>query len=134
MERNFREVLRIRGIDYRDHGSDRNEIRLCCPFCGEDRFRLGVNIRTGKANCFNCPFKSRDAVNVLIRELALGDIRWGSVEPNEKKKYPVLKFPSGSFLLGKNRTESRWAIAAVGYLVERGWTIDDIIRKKVLFT
>lgn len=34
-----------------------NEIHICCPVCGETRYRLYINLMTGQVYCHNCQFK-----------------------------------------------------------------------------
>ena len=36
---------------------DRKEIHICCPVCGETRFRLYINLESGALYCHNCQFK-----------------------------------------------------------------------------
>ena len=78
---NIVEALEAAGIEVRPGASD-EEIWMCCPFCQErgespdGRFRLGVNIRTGQGQCFNCSWKGRGeyTFSVLQQALATGDI------------------------------------------------------------
>ena len=37
---------------------------MCCPFCGDREYKLGLNIENGKAHCFHgsCDWKSRGVV------------------------------------------------------------------------
>ena len=39
------------------HTNTPNEIHVCCPVCGESRYRLYVNTETGALYCHNCQFK-----------------------------------------------------------------------------
>src|SRR3989304_4028395 len=43
-------------IEYRKEGKNvgRNEINICCLFCGEGRFHLGINGQKNKFNCWIC--------------------------------------------------------------------------------
>ena len=41
-------------IRYTGSGS---EIHICCPVCGETRYRLYINLTTGQVYCHNCQFK-----------------------------------------------------------------------------
>jgi DNA primase len=55
------DILEASGTNIRYSHSDKNEVTICCPFCQDTRFRLGINLRNGKGHCFNdCGFKSRD--------------------------------------------------------------------------
>lgn len=41
-----------------------NEIHICCPVCGETRYRLYINLTTGQIYCHNCQFKGT-VVNLI---------------------------------------------------------------------
>lgn len=41
-----------------------NEIHICCPVCGETRYRLYINLVTGQLYCHNCQFHGT-AVNLI---------------------------------------------------------------------
>jgi Toprim domain-containing protein len=55
----LKEILEQAGVEV--HKRENNEVNICCPFCGEQRFRLGINLANGSAHCFNgsCEFKAR---------------------------------------------------------------------------
>ena len=55
------------GIEVRQHYTKENEVLLCCPFCGDSRFRLGVNVSTGRAHCFNCDWSSGSLVKTIVQ-------------------------------------------------------------------
>lgn len=67
----LREVLLRTGTRFRAHYLKPDEVYICCPFCAERgetadvRFRLGVNIVTGLAHCFNCGWRRRNAFSAL---------------------------------------------------------------------
>lgn len=48
-------------IRYTGSGS---EIHICCPVCGETRYRLYINLTTGQVYCHNCQFKGT-VVNLI---------------------------------------------------------------------
>ena len=56
-------ILDAGGADYKPHSTKDDEVWICCPFCidrGEsrdDKYRLGINLFTGLAHCYNCHFK-----------------------------------------------------------------------------
>ena len=78
---NLQEALEAAGIEVRS-GASAEEIWMCCPFCQErgespdGRFRLGVNLRSGKAQCFNCQWKGRGdyTFSQIQKSLATGEI------------------------------------------------------------
>lgn len=69
---NLLDSLLAHGIVFHRSQSDRAEISICCPFCYEKRFRLGVNIEKDVAHCFNCEWKSRQAIKDLADAMDLG--------------------------------------------------------------
>ena len=85
---NLLEAFAAYGILFRRSASDANEISICCPFCFESRFRLGVNLRKDKAHCFNCDWKSRHATEALAEALHLGQLHAGMQEREKEKPEP----------------------------------------------
>jgi hypothetical protein len=69
------EQLRLLQVPFHQ-GSRIGEINLCCPFCSDrnetedTRFRLGVNINRQLAQCFNCGWKSREALKWILRKFS----------------------------------------------------------------
>ena len=49
--------------DIRHTGSG-NEIHICCPVCGDSRYRLYISLVTGQIYCHNCQFKGT-VVNLI---------------------------------------------------------------------
>lgn len=49
--------------DIRHTGSG-NEIHICCPVCGDSRYRLYISLVTGQVYCHNCQFKGT-VVNLI---------------------------------------------------------------------
>lgn len=97
---NLVDVLDGRGIAVRRSGKP-NEIWICCPFCPEQgespdsRFRLGINVETGWAHCFNggCNWGTKDPeylVQEINRALQTGLFDLEAVEEN---KPVVVKWP-----------------------------------------
>jgi hypothetical protein len=64
-----------RGLQVKRRDGEPDEIWVCCPFCvdkghrPDQRFRLGVNLSTGKAHCFNCDYSSRKGLIDLLRKM-----------------------------------------------------------------
>lgn len=51
-----------------EHGKDGEQLRGCCPKCGErdkDKRGLSVNTDTGKFRCFLCPGKGNDIISLV---------------------------------------------------------------------
>lgn len=51
----LKEIIEAAGVAYKQKG---DEIKLPCPFCGDARPLLSINIRSGLAHCFHCEWKS----------------------------------------------------------------------------
>lgn len=66
----FLDVLLVRGVLF-GRSAKPGEIWLDCPFCDDDRRRLGINIYRNLGHCFNgkCGFKSRHAIQTVLRKL-----------------------------------------------------------------
>lgn len=133
---NIREALEAIDFEVKDGSSD-EEIRVCCPFCMEegesdldDRFRLGINIRTGRANCFNCGKKSHGGnyiLEELIRILDTGGMELSLREQRKKKIKFDGKLPEGFKLVVKGTK-------AYSYLRSRGVTRQQIKDKGIGYT
>lgn len=103
-------ILERNGLEVRRHSSDRNEFKICCPYCPEKGrgldfgFRLGFNIESGLGHCFRCGWSSRKALIEILRkvdskdfELAEISTQYFSGETRERPK-PV-KWPGDWTLL-----------------------------------
>lgn len=75
------DIIDASGLEVRPRTDDEDEVYLCCPFCVErgestdNRFRLGLNMRTGAAHCFNCHWKARGVMftaRALCKALNVG--------------------------------------------------------------
>ena len=135
----FRDILRRRQIEYKDHGTDRNEIRLCCPFCPDRgktpdiEFKLGVNVRSNRGHCFRCDYSTRHIVESLNRKFSLGQII-RPVKPETKSATKIV-VPEHSFLLYRDWQKSDWATRAKEYLESRRkMDLETMEEKMVLFT
>lgn len=137
---NLIEALDSHGIRWRKSGKP-NNIWMCCPYCEErnetpdTRFRLGVDIATGKGNCFNCGWRdSRTAVIKLQQRLNLGE--WVEKETVSTKHYRPVRLPEDFTPLGKEQ-ELRgdvWSIRARKYCLKRGITNAQLRRYKIGFS
>ena len=126
--------LNLKGLDYKQHGSKSDEINICCPFCvqrghtPDTRYRLGVNIRTGQAHCFNCEWKGSGQKTLDDLKIYINLGYTDPVEPVVVTKTSV-KLPSDFILLadeGEELCESAWK-----YLISRGATQPQIVRHKI---
>ncbi len=120
-------ALRRQGYDVRHHAANEEEIRVCCPFCvqngqGPDtRYRLGINMRTGQAHCFNCAWKTGDIYKLLARASGV-PVRENDdyYETCNKKKEARVLPDTYSFLGTTDASESIMGRRAVAYLAGRG--------------
>lgn len=133
---NLKELLLARGIKFRRNYSSDAEIWLCCPFCpergeGEDtRFRLGVNVASGKGHCFNCDWKSRHTVAIIVKKLELGELQETSDVEEDKPREVYL--PKDFQVLSKGETKGDGLLTrARRYLIERNLTQDQIDSKSI---
>jgi len=69
------DILLQAGIRYRQAKNNPDEVMICCPFCGDDEFKFGLNLDNGKAHCFHgrCDWRSSSVV-YTARELCKA---WG---------------------------------------------------------
>ncbi len=51
---NVRQTQQALLNEYPDAKGDFPEYRICCPECGDKRYRLGINVRKPTGHCFNC--------------------------------------------------------------------------------
>lgn len=101
----FEQLLDAKGIQHFP-GSKAGEVNVCCPFCSETRYRLGVNVITGKAYCFNCDWGSKvNSISKVLAELRIkGDaseepkriVEQDDVDPSLPEEYErVIPIPRG---------------------------------------
>ena len=134
---NLIEALDSRGIRWRKSGKA-NNIWLCCPFCEErgetpdTRFRLGVDVATGNANCFNCGWKrSRVAVIQLQQRLNLGE--WVEKEEVTTRRHRPIRLPE-DFVKLSDKDDDQWVTKARKYCLKRGITREQLRRYKIGFS
>ncbi len=120
-------ALRRQGYDVRHHAANEEEIRVCCPFCvqngqGPDtRYRLGINMRTGQAHCFNCGWKIGDIYRLLARASGVPvRVNDDYYEAGAKKKEERTLPESYSFLGDPDAHDSMIGRRAIKYLENRG--------------
>jgi Toprim-like len=129
------DALTSHGVEYHRSVGDPNEITICCPFCEQRgqtqdfRFRLGVNIYSAKAHCFNCGWKSRNALEELSEVLTLGFIMpEDKPAPDIEQDKPELP---DDFVLLHTKPKGRLYTQAWEYLRERNVTTDQMREKKM---
>lgn len=123
----FLEELDRMHVQYKP-GSRPGEVTLCCPFCtdhgesADTRFRLGVNMRTGMCNCFNCGYRSRkDAPKWILRKLGAQVTELeDSVLPEPEKSKVKVELPDDFTPVNEIRKSDVPAWYGVRYLLKRG--------------
>lgn len=138
------EALNSYGVPYRPHGSDPNEIWICCPFCEEQgetpdtRFRLGVNVANGNAHCFNCDWGSRDedfTFSQLSAKLELGELQAAAQKVKPKKKVKVVLPDDFRKITHKSKySDDYWERRAYQYLDRRGISHRQMEEKEIGFS
>jgi len=140
------------GIDYHPSGKNvaSNDINICCPFCGEDGYHLGVNKDNGQINCWVCGFDYQDRYPSLITlvmtlndcsfldaksivdEFKLDD--FGDLDDNKnrlvERKNILMPKECEDFFKTKHK---RWASKALDYLHSRGFDESTVRKYKLKF-
>jgi DNA primase len=136
---NIKEAIEVAGVEVQGDGE---EIRICCPFCIEEgelsldeRFRLGINTRTGAGHCFNCGKKGYGEwmLSELQRVLDTGEMELAEEKRKHKSKHKRNKvmLPEGFELLDNS---GYWGKKAWSYVRKRGVTEKQIKNKGIGYT
>lgn len=121
-------------------GRDDTEIYMNCPFCSDSRFRLGVNLVTGRAGCFNddCEWRGYGefTFNKIQEALDTGVIEAKERKRKKKKrKHMDISLPDGFELLqSPNGHADHWNDKAWRFVRSRGVTSKQIEHKKIGYT
>lgn len=120
---NFLAFLRSKGIQYRAH-SKRGEVWIECPFCNDDKPRLGLNYQKNLGHCFRCNWKSRHAVKMLLREWKFIEQYFEDVQDVQETEHKeALELPDGFFLLSEvSKKDGDLKREPLQYIVGRGVT------------
>ena len=125
----FVEMLTFRGIRWRRNVSKPGEIALCCPFCGDTRYRLGLNPARNVAHCYNCEWASRHAVAAFLRKLSLSfTISDAGRDTEEKEPERTVELPNDFTPLNTVHKDDDILWDAKRYLLRRGITRQQIHR------
>jgi hypothetical protein len=125
------ELLTRKGIAYRLSG---HELAVCCLFCtaqGEsldERFRLYLNLNTGAGLCFNCGWRSRYALQQVLRRLKLPQ-QPTDFEVASKLILAAPKLPVD--FLPLTEATSKLDLQALRYVLKRGVTQQQILDKRL---
>lgn len=126
----FLELLVQRRIPYRPR-SKPGEIWLCCPrpSCEDTRFRLGVNWRKNVGHCFNCGWKTRKAIQSLLRLWRIeAQIQGGEDLPEEKPE--EVHLPEDFSLVTSLDSDPPWG-QPLAYLRQRGFKPSQLRRHRI---
>jgi DNA primase len=136
---NLKEILDIRGIENNVSEDKPDEVNINCPFCvdqGETpdtKLRLGINVKKGFANCFNCSWSSRN--NTIEKVLAKLEIEAEADNQTsssvEKKKFDG-ELPESFELLWPLKKDKDFR-KAYQYLKDRGITDEQIKKHRIGF-
>ena len=134
---NLIDTLESNGVTVRRSGKP-DEVWLCCPFCVErqespdTRFRLGVNIETGYAHCFNCGWSTRSPdylQRALDEALQTGAFELGGT--GEPKKV-IVRLPEDFDRISTNsKHRDYFDDRAYAYLKKRKVTDNQIKKHKM---
>jgi DNA primase len=133
---------------------ERGEVDVDCCFCDDDKMRLGINIITGVAHCFNCDFASGDRRSVINSRRLLFDkiceqltyaatftleegeedtsVESKNKETRQETPIPDIKMPKEFEPLWKNIDEALGK-RALKYLLDRGVTTAQIKEHNIGF-
>lgn len=134
----FTEILDEMHVQWKQ-GSRPGELNICCPFCvdrGETpdyRFRLGVNVITDRAHCFNCDYGTREGRKWILKKLGSLEVAGAETIVKKEKKEEILALPDDFELLHKIDPEDSTdpkSLAAL-YMLRRGFTRKDFKRYKI---
>lgn len=123
----FLELLITRRIPWRKHTKP-DEVWLCCPFCHDEKFRLGLNWRKNMAHCFNggCGWRSRKAIPRILKAWRL-EVRIesaGNSEGVQEQKAVAIHLPDDFYPLHQiDRSEDPPFINARRYWLKRGFSL-----------
>jgi len=137
------EALEAAGIEVQQNESDESEIRICCPFCieegessNDEKFRLGINVATGVAHCFNCHKRSGGGdwiFREIERVLDTGEIESRQRERKVKESIKP-KLPTGFTKFRDTTDKDHWFRKAYSYCRSRGITSTQIEEKAIGYT
>lgn len=136
----------VRGYMNPRKGSKENEVWVQCPFCNDDKYRMGINVASGLAHCFrsSCEWKTSDRRH-LFRELAkllniserMDDIRRAENKPKKEKKekvsYAKCQLPVEYEPLINYDDSDIAACRAMKYVLDRGITSEQIKKYRLGF-
>lgn len=108
-------------------GGNRKQIQSCCPFCGDTKYRLGINLEKKAVNCFNCNWHG--SVFKLTKELSGEFVRLdGLGNPDAPEKTKTVDLPTEFELLADIEPSEYGYGALVAYMIRRGLTNEDFKR------
>ncbi len=129
------QIIERAGVDFKQTpGSD--EVRVCCPSCGEEKYRLYLNLKKKQGICFRCG--EGGGVWKFLRQLGVKQVpsfqiaEQGSTLIKEPEPIRIVKLPPDAVPL--HGCKSAMAEKARAYLIEkRRMTEQEIEQYKIMF-
>ncbi len=135
---NIQQFLINKHIEFRKEGKNvnRGETNICCPFCGENRYHLGINVEKDIFACWKCS-SAGDIAKLLSKLLGISYTEAKEIvdpqsdlkkvlEEREKKNLKVegiikpknFKLPKHTYPFRQDRT-NLWQEVALKFLREK---------------
>jgi len=141
----FLAYLRGKGVNVTPSASDPNEFRIDCLFCEEMgttrdyKGRLGFNLESGLANCFNCGWRSRSALYAILKKLGadggeLAQVTEVPITRQTRTRSESLKLPEDAEFIWDLPSDDDWYGSAVRYALRRGITREQMKRHAIMAT
>ncbi|MDE2098320.1 MAG: toprim domain-containing protein [Patescibacteria group bacterium] len=127
--------MRVGGLEAR-RGGGPAEYFVCCPFCGDTRFRLGVNRVKDIGHCFNCDWRSRTAVADIRAQTGSRDEDGDDDDIEEQAAAPepaTLDYDVEFERFRRRRSKDALEMQALRYLLDRGLTWRQLRRHRIGF-
>lgn len=126
----------IRRIFHESGTPKGDEVIFFCPKCKHRKKKLSINLRTDKFHCWVCGFSGKNLVQILrlggnTKELSvyLDELGLGKKE-EQGKKYDTPELPK-EFVSLSSQSKSPYFVNAMGYLMRRGISFQDILLMKL---
>ncbi len=150
---NIQQFLINKHIEFRKEGKNvnRGEVNIPCPFCGEDRYHLGINVEKDIFACWKCSAKGNiakllskllgisytEAKEIVNPQSDLKKVLEGREKKNIKieekvKKNKILKLPEHSYPFRQDKSNI-WQEAALIFLKKYNLKWEHILDAKLSY-
>lgn len=132
----FVELLTFRGIRWRRNVVKPAELKLCCPFCGDQRFRLGINPSRGFGHCFNCNWRAKTrAAQRFLRQLDITGVTISDAPEEYGEQLETgVELPKDFTPLGPECIRDDFMWRPLRYLLDRGIPLQQVQKHYVGLT